>query len=178
MIEKYGNRIRKSVQDCSQRSERSWRVLAVSRLLCFLAGNCGNFRRKTQNGWYMLGEALEIRDSQHSKLKQERLEMLAQHFLRVTGQPNSVKPLTRSQKRPCRWYYFVAQASPGGECGKRIQKADGRLVSHSLSTTSDLRTSMILKVFSTPSAIPHGTTMSRGTNTIRGETESVFFMRR
>jgi hypothetical protein len=57
-----------------------------------------------------------------------------------------------------------------------FRKIDGRLVWRLLSSTFDLRTSMTLKVFCAPSAILHGTMMSRGANTKKAETEFAYSM--
>jgi hypothetical protein len=43
MVEKYGKRIRKTVQDGSHRG-MGWRPFT---------GNCGEIRRRLQNRWYM-----------------------------------------------------------------------------------------------------------------------------
>jgi hypothetical protein len=65
---------------------------------------------------------------------------------------------------------FVAGASPryrkrDGRCMWRahlFRKTGGRLVSQLLSNTFDLKTSMILNVFSAASVILHGTMMTVG----------------
>jgi hypothetical protein len=58
----------------------------------------------------------------------------------------------------------------------RFRMTKSRLVSQLLSSTFDLRTSMILKAFSAPLAILHGMMMSHGVTTIRAGPASASFM--
>src|SRR5882724_5201225 len=88
------------------------------------------------------------------------------------------------ESMPCesqeRWLPLVvsfAEVPPGREMWQAhpFQRINGQLVSRLLRSTFDLRTNMILKAFSAPSATLHGTTMRRGADTIMAGTEFTCF---